>query len=120
MESLLVLEKILKNIYITFSVPIKKEVTRIGKNAAEISKTIFYRLQFIDCIKFMASSSNLVNNLVEGIHKIKSRYEHIDEKCETCEVNYKDCDCFLKYTNFKDEVNGYVVTKIIEKSLMKT
>ena len=31
-----------------------------------------HRLQFIDSARFMASSlSNLVNNLPEGIHKIK-------------------------------------------------
>ena len=28
--------------------------------------------------------SNLVNNLFEGIHKIKCKYGHDDKKCETC------------------------------------
>ena len=38
-------------------------------------------LKFIDSARFMASSSsNLVDNLAEGIHKIKC----------------KDCDCFLE------------------------
>ena len=32
----------------------------------------------------MANSSNLVNNLSEGIHKIKCKFEHNDKKCETC------------------------------------
>ena len=32
----------------------------------------------------MASSlSNLVNNLFEGIHRIKYKFEHDDKKCET-------------------------------------
>ena len=58
--------------YITFTVPIEKEVTRIDKNGEEITKNISYILQFIDSARFMASSlSNLVHNLSEIIHKIK-------------------------------------------------
>ena len=41
--------------YITFSVPIEKEVTRIDENGKEITKTISYRLQFTDSTRFMAS-----------------------------------------------------------------
>ena len=26
------------------------------------------------------------------------------KKCETCRIKYKYCDCFLEYTNFKDDV----------------
>ena len=51
--------------YITFAVLIEKEVTRIDKDRKEITKTLSYRLQFIDSPRFMTSfSSNLVNNLV--------------------------------------------------------
>ena len=58
--------------YMIFTVPIEKKVTRIDKNEEEITKNIPYILQFIDSTKFMASSlSNLVNNLSERIHKIK-------------------------------------------------
>ena len=39
--------------YITFTVPIEKEVTRIDRNGEEITKTISYRLQFIDSARFM-------------------------------------------------------------------
>ena len=74
--------------YITFSVPIKDEVTRIDKNGKEITKTIFYRLQFIDSTRFMASSlSNLIDSLFEGIHKIK---------CTNCNK------CCLEYIHLKD------------------
>ena len=60
--------------YITFTIPIEKEVTIIDKNREEITKNIFYILQFIDSARFMVSSlSNLVNNLSEAqfssIHK---------------------------------------------------
>ena len=54
--------------YITCTVPIGKEVTRIKQNWEDITKNISYILQFIDRARFMASSlSNLVNNLSEGI-----------------------------------------------------
>ena len=66
---------------------------------------ISYILQFIDSARFMASSlSNLVNNLSEGIHRIKCKYEHDDKRCETCGIKYKYCDCFLEYTSFKDDL----------------
>ena len=50
----------------------------------------------------MASSlSNLVNNLSEGIHRIKCKHEHDDRKYETYGIKYKYkySDCFLKYVN---------------------
>ena len=50
----------------------------------------------------MASSlSNLVNNLSEGIHRIKCKFRHDDEKFEICGIKYKYRDCFLESTNFK-------------------
>ena len=54
-----------------------------------------------------SSSSNLVNNLSEGILKIKCKYGHDDKKCETCGIKYKDYNCFLECTNFKDDLVGY-------------
>ena len=46
-------------------------------------------LQFIDSARFMASPlSNLVNNISEGIHRIKFKFEHNDKKCETREIKY--------------------------------
>ena len=56
----------------------------------------------------MASSlSNLVNNLSEGLHRIKCKLGHDDKKCETCGIKYKHCDYFLEYTNFKDDLIEY-------------
>ena len=56
----------------------------------------------------MASSlSNLVNNLSEGIHKIKCKSGHTDKKRETCGIKYKYWDCFLEYTNFKNDLIEY-------------
>ena len=50
----------------------------------KLQKKLSYILQFIDSARFMASSlSNLVNNLFEGIHRIKNKFEHDDKKSET-------------------------------------
>ena len=58
--------------YITFTVLIEKQVTRIDKNGEEVTKNVCCILQFIDSARFMTSSlSNLVNNVSEGTHKIK-------------------------------------------------
>ena len=58
--------------HITSTVPIKKEVARIDKNGKEITKKISYILQFVDSARFMPIPlSNLVNNLSEGLHRIK-------------------------------------------------
>ena len=48
----------------------------------------------------MASSLlNLVDNIAEGIHKIKGKYGHDNKKCKTSGIKYKDCVYCLKYTN---------------------
>ena len=94
--------------YITFTVPIEKEVTRIDKNQEEITKSILYILQFIDSARFMAGSlTNLVNNISEGIHRIKCKFGHDDKKCETCGIKHKHCDCFLEYKILKDDLIEY-------------
>ena len=91
--------------YIIFTVPIEKQVTRIDKNGEEITKNIFYFLRIINGARFMASSlSNLVSNLSKGLHRIKCKLGHDNEKCETCGSKCKYCDCFRKYTNFKDDL----------------
>ena len=53
-----------------------------------------------------SSSSTLVSNLAEGIHKIKC----------------KDCDCFLEHESFKDsliEINVSLAITIIQARLKK-
>ena len=55
----------------------------------------------------LSSLSNLINNLSEGIHTIKCKLGHDDKKCETCSIKYKYCNCFLEYTNFKDDLIEY-------------
>ena len=81
----------------TFSVSITSELKRIGKNEEIKTKTISYKLQFVDIARFIASSLyNLVGNLAEEIHKIKGKYGHDKKKREKCEIKYKDCEGCLE------------------------
>ena len=83
--------------YVTFTVSIEKEVTKTDNNGEEITKNISYILKFIDSARFMANSLlNLLN-----------KFKHDDKKCETCRIKYKYYDCFLEYTNFKDDLIEY-------------
>ena len=47
----------------------------------------------------------------------------IIKKCETCGIEYKNCECCLEYTNVKD---GLILCKYLcsirnyQKNLMKT
>ena len=87
--------------YIVFSVPTEKKVIIIDKKEKENTKTVSYKLQFIVSERFMAnSSSNLVNNLAEEIHKTKCKYGHSEKKCETCGIKYKGCNCFFWIQKF--------------------
>ena len=74
--------------YITFSVPIKKEITKKDKNENDKITKISYKIKFIDSCRFMSTSlSNFVNNLSEGLH---------NDRCIDC----KSC---LDYMTIKDE-----------------
>ena len=84
--------------YITFSVPIKKELDN--------SKTITYKLKFIDSFRFMSTSlSSFVDNLSEKLHSDKCKdckseldymsvkYNQLIFQCLECKKNYnKDCN----------------------------
>ena len=48
--------------------------------------------------------SNLVHKLFERIYASTCKFEHGDKKCETREINYKHCDCFREFKNFKDDL----------------
>ena len=78
--------------YKTCSVPIEKKVTKIDKDGNESVAAISYKIKFTDNERFMTNLlSNLVDNLAEGIHKIK----------------WKDCDGFLEHENVKDHLIKY-------------
>ena len=74
--------------YITFSVPIKKEITKKDKNGNDKITKISYKINFIDSYRFMSTSlSNLVSNLSKGL---------LNDTCIDC----KSC---LDYMTTKDE-----------------
>ena len=52
-----------KNMYNTFYIPIKKEITKIDKDGNESVVNISYKIKVIDSARLMTSSlSNLVEN----------------------------------------------------------
>ena len=103
--------------YITFSVPIKKEITKKDK----IIK-ILYKIKFIDSNRFMSTwLSKLVDNLSEGLHNdeckdCKSYLDYMttkDEKlifrCFSCEKNYEkdfNKDLMQRFANIYEFCNG--------------
>ena len=50
----------------------------------------------------MYGKLNLVDNLAEGIHKIKCKYGYNNKKYEIYGIKCKDSECCLEYTNGKD------------------
>ena len=94
---------------IIFSVPINGNSKKLVEREKKLEvKTISYKLKFSEGPGFMASSPpNLVDNLAEVIHKIKCKCGIDNKKCETCGIKYKDCECYLEYTNVKDDLIVY-------------
>ena len=71
--------------YITFPVPIEKEVKRIDKKK---SKTVSYRLKFVDSSRFMGSSLwDHLKNLAEGIRRTKCKPDMIIKNVKHLESN---------------------------------
>ena len=89
-------------IYINFSVPIRKETIKIDKDGNNEIIKILYKIKFIDGLRFLSTSlSNLVNNLSDGVHNDKCTdhksyldYMSIKNKklifrCFGCKKNYE-------------------------------
>ena len=68
----------------------------------KLQKNISCILQFIQSARFMASSfSNIINSFPERIYRFRFKFGPDHNKCE------KYCECFLEYTNFKDDLIEY-------------
>ena len=59
----------------------------------KLQKRISYRLQLINSTFIASLLSKIANNLAKGIHKIKCKYGHDNEKYKACAIKYKDCKC---------------------------
>ena len=98
--------------YITFSVPIKKQTTKIDKDDNDEIVNISYRIKFIDSFRFMSSSlSYLVDNLSEGLHGDKCT------DCKSCldDMMFKDDQlifrCFECKKDYKKDFNKELIKK---------
>ena len=96
--------------YITFSVPIKKEITKKDK----IVK-ISYKIKFIDSYRFMSTSlSKLVDNLSEGLHSDECKDRTTKDgklifRCFSCKKNYEkdfNKDLIQSFSNIYEFCNG--------------
>ena len=93
-----------KEKYISFSVPIKKELNN--------GKSITYKIKFINSSRFMSSSlSNLVDNLSEGLHSGKCT------DCKSC-LDYMIFNddqlifrCFECKKNYKNDFNKELIKR---------
>ena len=88
--------------YITFSVPIKKELDN--------GKSVKYKIKFIDSFRFMSSSlSSLVDNLSKALHSDKCT----DSKSCLDYMITKDCQlifrCFECKKNYKKDLNKELI-----------
>ena len=98
--------------YITFSVPIKKEITKIDKDANAKIMKISYKIKFTDSFRFMSSAlSSLPDNLSEELHSDKC----ID--CKSC-LDYMITQddqlifrCFECKKNYEKEFNKELIKR---------
>ena len=88
--------------HITFSVPIKKEITKKDK----IIK-ISYKIKFIDSYRFMSTSlSKLVDNLSEGLHNDKSYLDYVTIKDNQLIFRFSSCK-----KNYEKDFNKELIQK---------
>ena len=108
--------------YITFSVPIKNEITKKDKNGNDKITKISYKIKFIDSCRFMSTSlSNLVSNLSEGLHNdrcidckscldyMTTKDEQLIFRCFRCKKNYKknfNKELIQRFVNTYEAYNG--------------
>ena len=80
-------------------------VVKIEKDGNESAFTISYKIKFIDSARFIARSLlDLVDNLAEGIHKIKCKNRHFFLEYESVKDNFiKYNACNKNYSNKLDK-----------------
>ena len=89
----------------TFTVPIKKEITRTDKDGEKITKIdlTYYSLLIAQDLwqtHYQILSISCLKEFIE----LNVNTDMMTKKCETCGIKYKHCDCFLEYMKFKDDL----------------
>ena len=108
--------------YITFSEPIKKEITKKDKNGNDKITKISYKIKFIDGCRFMSTSlSNLASNLSDGLHNdrcidckscldyMTTKDEQLIFRCFRCKKNYEknfNKELIQRFANTYEFFNG--------------
>ena len=108
--------------YITFLMPIKKEITKKAKNGNDKITKISYKIKFVDGCRFTSTSpSNLVSNLSEWLHNdrcidckscldyLTTKDEQLIFRCFRCKKNYKknfNKELIQRFTNTYEFCNG--------------
>ena len=115
--------------YITFSIPIKKEIAKKDKNGDDKIMKISYKIKFIDSFRFMSSSlSDIVDNLSDELQSdecadYKSCLDYMITKddqlifrCFECKKNYKkdfDNDLIKRFANIYEFCNEDIIKFIL-------
>ena len=66
------------------------------------------------------SLSNLVNNLPEGLHRIRCTLGDEGKKCENCGIKYKYCHCFFNIQTLKMIAKFLSCSKSYQQKFNKT
>ena len=94
--------------YITFTVPIEKEVTEIGEKGEKITKKISsYDNLLVVQVLWQAHYQILSINFLKEPIILNEDMDHDDRKCKLCEIADEVYNCFLKCTNAKDDLIEY-------------
>ena len=96
--------------YITFSIPIKKEITKKDTNGNDKIIKISYKIKFIDSYRFISTSlSKLVDNLSEGLHECKDSESYLDYV--TIKDNKLIFGCFSCKKNYEEDFNKELIRR---------
>ena len=110
--------------YITFSVPIKKEITKVDQDGFDKIMKISCKIKSVDRFRFMSSSlSSLVDNLSDGPHSDKctdckscldymiTKDDQLILRCFECKNNYEKefaNESIKRFANIYEFCNGDV------------
>ena len=89
-------------LYITFAIPIEKEITRTDKNGEEITKNISYNLLIAQDLWQVHQVLSIIflKEFIEFNVNSDTMMKHV----KRVELNISIATVFWEYTNFKDDL----------------